>query len=326
MHPDFDHRKNLGFKLLASLTPGYKGFILPGAEAGSAEGKFGKFLYQNIITPEFQIRFQAFDLLEPQGIPSRQEKAFLVALLPLRNTIQYFIKGLGQFELKQGQFALLHTPEQDAFSRFEKTGSYQSLEIAWSEKMAKQVLPHFSLLKPLFSGKEKTRPFYLHQPGQLAGTRTLDIARAILKSPYDNTVSLLYFKYKAQEYLLSILTEADKGPGIKTQLTDDEHENILSISDKLTNHINQHFPISRLAKETRMNETKLKQAFKEIFGMGIFEYQLEARMKEAHRLLIETDLSTKAIASLVGYELGTSFITKFREYFGYAPSELGKGR
>jgi AraC-like DNA-binding protein len=47
-------------------------------------------------------------------------------------------------------------------------------------------------------------------------------------------------------------------------------------------------------------------------------------MQEAHRLLEETNLTTKAIAARVGYDLTTSFITKFREYFGYPPSQVSK--
>jgi transcriptional regulator GlxA family with amidase domain len=73
-----------------------------------------------------------------------------------------------------------------------------------------------------------------------------------------------------------------------------------------------------------MNTMKLKMAFKERFGQGIFEHQLEARMKEGLRLLQETNLAIKDVAGIVGYQRATSFISKFGEYFGYPPSQVEK--
>ncbi len=326
MQPRFDHPKHLGFQLAASLHADYRGLLLPGAEVISAQGESGLIVLQDIVHPEFQLRLQSYDLLKPLRIPARQEKAFLVALLSLKNSIHYFIKGLGPFQLRQGQFALLHTQEKDAMTRFEKSGTYQSLEVVWSEALVERVLPHFTLLNSLFKENEKNNSFCVTEPGQAAGTHALGIVQALLKSPYNDAVSLLYFKHKVQEYLLSILAAAEKNPRLKIPLTNEEYEKVLSLAEKLASRIDQHFPIAVLAKEAQMNEMKLKLVFKELFGKGIFEYHLEARMREAHRLLEETDLTTKAIASMVGYELGTSFIAKFREYFGYPPSEVGKGR
>ncbi len=326
MFPHFEHPNIFGFKLTPSLSPEYKGLILQGARSLTAAGESGTITFQDIIQPEYQIHFQDYNLLKPIRIPAIQEKSFLVAFLSLKNTIHYFIKGLGQFKLKQGQFALFQTMDQQVITKFDKSGNYQSLEIAWSEAIVKQVLPYFPSLNPLFSEAEKRKSYYLYQPGQIAGTHALDIIQSLLKSPHNDAVSLLFFQHKVQEYLLSILTETDKVPKYKLPYTEAEYEKMISLAENLTTHTNQHFPIAKLAKEMQMNEMKLKQVFKKIFGMGIFEYQLESRMKEAHRLLVETDLNTKTIASMVGYELGTSFITKFREYFGYPPSEIGKGR
>jgi transcriptional regulator GlxA family with amidase domain len=47
---------------------------------------------------------------------------------------------------------------------------------------------------------------------------------------------------------------------------------------------------------------------------------LAARLHEARRLLLETDLSTKQIKDIVNYKLNNSFIEAFHEFFGYYPS------
>jgi AraC-like DNA-binding protein len=326
MFPRFDNPKFIGFTLTPSLSPNYKGLILQGATPLTAAGQSGTITFQDIIQPEFRIHLQEYNLIKPLKIPANQENSFLVAFLSLKNTIHYFIKGLGQFKLKQGQFALLHSGDQEITANFDRGGSYQGLQVVWSEPIVQQALPYFSSLTPLFSDIEKRKSYYLHQPGQIAGTYALDVIHSLLSSPHDDATSIFFFKLKIQEYLLSILTKADKIPKVGKPLNDADYEKIVVLAETLSLHANQHFPIAKLAKEMQMNEMKLKQTFKKIFGMGIFEYHLEARMKEAHRLLRETTLNTKTIASLVGYEFGTSFITKFREYYGYPPSEVGKGR
>jgi AraC-like DNA-binding protein len=320
MRPDFDHPNNLGFQTTVALSPDHKGLILQGAEERAVQGESGRIILQDLIHPAFQIHVQVYHLLQPMVMPAKQEKAFLVAFLSLKNSIQYFIKGLGQFRLKQGQFALLHTNTPDGRIQFHKKGFYQSIEVVWSEALVKEAIPHFSFLKTLFSRERKQTSFYLQGPGQYAGSHALNIVQAILNSPHEAGLSKLYFRHKVQEYLLAILKEADRSSGSKISLSRNDYDSVALIAKKLTSHLDQHFPIDVLAREVRMNEMKLKMVFKEVYGSGIFEYQLDARMKEAHRLLEETDLNTKTIASMVGYQLGTSFITKFREYFGYPPS------
>src|ERR1700682_2643167 len=173
MSPLLNDLNNLGFQLTHALTPGCKGYILPGAESIIAVGESGSVFIQNIVQPDFKIHFQVYDLLNPLQFPARQEKVFLVAFLALKNSIQYFIKGLGRFNLKQGQFALFRTKEQDSTISFEKSNSYHSLEISWSEEMVKQTLPHFSSVKPLFERKKNSKSYYLNPPGQSVGGHAL---------------------------------------------------------------------------------------------------------------------------------------------------------
>jgi AraC-like DNA-binding protein len=62
--------------------------------------------------------------------------------------------------------------------------------------------------------------------------------------------------------------------------------------------------------------------FRQVFGSGVFETLLKARMQKARSLLLETDKPIKEVASLIGYERLTSFITAFRKHFGYTPASL----
>jgi AraC-like DNA-binding protein len=116
--------------------------------------------------------------------------------------------------------------------------------------------------------------------------------------------------------------ETSKTEALGILLTKDEEDRMRELGERLQQDPQGRFPIATLAKEMGMNEMKLKLAFKQVNGKGIFEYHLDQRMNEALRLLKNSDLSTKEIASLVGYEFTTSFITGFRKYFGFPPSMI----
>jgi AraC-like DNA-binding protein len=79
--------------------------------------------------------------------------------------------------------------------------------------------------------------------------------------------------------------------------------------------------ICDLARRVGVSESKLKRAFKEHFGVTVFEYGLECRMRHALELLQGNAVSICQVAESVGYQHQTSFTAAFRDHFGFLPSE-----
>jgi AraC-like DNA-binding protein len=71
-----------------------------------------------------------------------------------------------------------------------------------------------------------------------------------------------------------------------------------------------------------LNEFRLKKLFKNIFGVGPYEYLVRKRFQKA-KILLESGLSVKEVAAQVGYR-PSDFTTAFREYFGFTPSSVIK--
>lgn len=326
MHPDFDTSGNYVFRLITSLPEDYRGMILRGADVITASSQEGLLIWQQLEQPKYSLIYSVLNCFRTIEINARQNKSVLVAFLALKNNIRYSIKGFGILQLYQGQFALLHTREHEVSSYFEKGKEYQSIEVSWSEEMVRQALPYFPFLQKLFSPEATKKSFYLQSPGRHAGAKALNLVNELLKTPYSDPLNQLYFEHKVREYLLLLLVEAGNKPSLKVKLTQDELDKIIALGERLSSEKDKKFPIAELAKELGMNEMKLKIAFKENFGKGIFEYHLDARMQEAQRLLHETDLTAKAIADMLGYNSTTSFITKFREYFGYPPGNITRNK
>lgn len=77
-----------------------------------------------------------------------------------------------------------------------------------------------------------------------------------------------------------------------------------------------------LARQVGLNELKLKQGFRSLYGTSVYGYLRGQRMETARRLLGERELSVTEVALRVGYANPSKFAAAFRRHFGVAPSAL----
>ena len=124
------------------------------------------------------------------------------------------------------------------------------------------------------------------------------VAAGLLQSPYRQGFRLLHSEAKALEILCQVLS-----PGARTSSSSS------AASPELVRQIDavrrilgtQYAPIPHiceLARRVGMSESKLKRAFKEHFGMTVFEYGLECRMRHALELLRANTMSICQVAEM----------------------------
>jgi AraC-like DNA-binding protein len=78
--------------------------------------------------------------------------------------------------------------------------------------------------------------------------------------------------------------------------------------------------LGELATMVGTNEFTLKRTFKRVFGQPVYAFALAHRLEHAKKLVLETDLSLKEIATAIGYAHASHFSTAFRRRFGVTPS------
>ena len=92
------------------------------------------------------------------------------------------------------------------------------------------------------------------------------------------------------------------------------------------NYIEQNYAskirLDQVAPLCQMGSFKFSRLFKETYGVGFREYVLQFRMREACKLLESPDAMITNICFSVGFNDGSYFTRKFRQYFGVAPSEV----
>ena len=106
--------------------------------------------------------------------------------------------------------------------------------------------------------------------------------------------------------------------------TDNCNAKIIHILDYINNHLSENLNIDILAEHFYISKYYLSRTFKEITGYGISEYLNIHRIREAKRLLEETDLSVQQIAGKLGYESITYFEKVFKTYMTMSPLKYRK--
>lgn len=322
MEAKFNMQDGNHFPLQNGLPEGFRGIILQGALASHAHNASGLVILQNYQRPDFTIQLGIFkffylvrSVLHPPEFP-------IVSLLSLKNDLNCTIREIGAFSLKEKEFSFLNFAGKNIEAEFEGSQEYHLLEISLSPEIIAQTIPYFPILADQFKKADLDQSVSIIISPRNVGKKAIRPVHDILNSPFDATINEAYFENKIREYLLLLMVESSKTEEPHIFLTETEKAQLFELGERLKLDPGGKFPIEVLAKESNMHEIKFKLAFKQIFGKGIFEFHLDQRMKEAHRLLKESHLPTKMVAAMTGYNYTTNFISMFRKHFGYPPSRI----
>jgi len=167
---------------------------------------------------------------------------------------------------------------------------------------------------------------YIQLPISMA---ILNITTQITNNTYTGNSRIIYAEAKIWELLCIIFDELLKNKSWEVNdnsemISGNEMEIFEQARTILENNIESTPTISELAKIVGTNTTKLKQGFKLVFGMTIFECSHQYKMREALRLLAEKKLTVGQVANSVGYQHQASFAAAFKEYYDILPKEAKK--
>lgn len=90
----------------------------------------------------------------------------------------------------------------------------------------------------------------------------------------------------------------------------------------IQNNYSEPIAIQTLADLIHLSEFRFCHLFKESMGQSPLNYINEVRLKKAHHLLEQKELSVAEIAEAVGFQDYNNFGRLFRKYYGYAPTQI----
>lgn len=105
-----------------------------------------------------------------------------------------------------------------------------------------------------------------------------------------------------------------------------QEEVVRAIHRQLTEHLDRRYTIQELSRQYLINTSSLKATFKSVYGAPIAAYMKEYRIREAARLLRETQNSVGEIAAQVGYVNQSKFTAAFQDIMKTLPTEYRRQR
>ncbi|MCU0526241.1 MAG: AraC family transcriptional regulator [Elainella sp. Prado103] len=165
-----------------------------------------------------------------------------------------------------------------------------------------------------------------HRFHQTLGKTTAAMQYALqqlLHCPYQGTTQRIYLESKVLELLaLQVnqwIQDVDRSSLPRCTLHPNDIERLHHAQEILIKNLINPPSLLDLARQVGLNDYKLKQGFRQVFGTTVFGYLQTYRMQQAQRLLAEPDSSVAWVAQRIGYASQSRFCDAFKRQFGLSP-------
>jgi AraC-like DNA-binding protein len=146
-----------------------------------------------------------------------------------------------------------------------------------------------------------------------------DTDSAMKKSMIENRIMLMVEKFLNSLYV----TFHSKSEVESIKIPHDEIKRLMEVESYLVKDFSTPPPpISFLSRVAAMSTTTLKNKFKKLYGINVYEYFQKSRMHKAKALLMSHKYSIKEIGVQLGYSNLSNFATAFKKEFDRLPSQL----
>ncbi len=149
--------------------------------------------------------------------------------------------------------------------------------------------------------------------------------RQVLHLEMDSHFKKMYLKAKLLEILALYFSYAatDKNTELNCPFLENPEDikRIRKAKQLLLAHVSEPLTIAQLSKLAGLNEFKLKNGFKDLYGAPIHTYLNEYRMQEAIRMLEKCNYTVNEIAYMLGYNKASNFISAFKRKYGMTPKK-----
>jgi AraC family transcriptional activator of pyochelin receptor len=250
----------------------------------------------------------------------RDEGPFFFMYLALQHDRRLEIEGLGPQLIREGQYNLLYSPSFDLYSLHEAGKDYITLSLQYDRTALKEWSSYFPPLVPFLEKVKAGQPAILVDGNRWINKEIQDSIYRLTHIPLEVPGYRVYFDLMTRSLLFHLLLQAvQQQPA--SPYSHYEIEGIYAAREMIRQNIRRHFVIREIAQKVGVNEFKLKNGFRELFGNGVYEYLRLERMQEARELLHTNSRSIKEIAARTGYKSVNSFIKAFKKEFGLTPGE-----
>ncbi|MBP1840530.1 helix-turn-helix domain-containing protein [Formosa algae] len=226
--------------------------------------------------------------------------------------------------IPNGHYNFFYLPEVKGQLEYDCT-KRKTLEILFTKAYLERVFGHtFKNLSAEFgTALEQDIPFVMWEQSKPITAQLHLIIEEIVNCNYGECIKKAYLESKITE-ILAIFFDclSHKQTQHDLCIPKEDHLKILHAESIISKNLKNPPSILELSHLTGINQFKLKQNFKLIFGKPIFTYVTELRMVKAKKLISEQGYTIAETAYEIGYKNPQHFTAAFKKKYNYLPSKL----
>ncbi len=191
--------------------------------------------------------------------------------------------------------------------------TYQNIIIR--EDFMKEFYPNFYL--------DYSKKLKLLSDNQFSYPKIIIILEDLFNKEHWNISNKIYLNGKILEIISLLINFLDTSSDNKI-IAQHYVESIKEAQEIVSETYKDPLSLIELAKAVNINVNILKEGFKQVYGVTVFQQIRNIRMKKSIELLKETDFTMEQIANEIGYASTTHFYKNFRLEFGMTPNQKRK--
>lgn len=244
------------------------------------------------------------------------------------------ISGFDQaLPMSKGHFNVLNCTNPVSSFTFPAQTGYEYLCIGLRPSFFSQLLTECGPdYEKLVRQSESGQSFSLFAENRITSHLQRDVLKLIQSPPVVDTLRLPYIRSKVKELvLLSLEQYQAQNPSYpcidnsKTwTINPQDTERLHGTKAYLSQNYLLPLSLEQISREFLLNEFKLKNGFKKLFGSTVFGYIQQLRMEHAKVLISSRGYTVGEIAAIVGYSSDTAFIRSFKKHYGSSPGKINQ--
>jgi AraC-like DNA-binding protein len=278
-------------------------------------------LLQQLEGEGISILYHTLYFNQSEQITYRSEEPAIRLQIVLQNSYYYDSRHLGPGVMHERGMSLNYVPFVYSALKLRPNEVYSHLSVYYQKKHLLSLQNSIPGLMPFMAKVVVDQPARFGTSYITADTAILSVVDNILECTYRGHIRELYIGHLCTELLLlSLVRIAGNRPSASGMISEEDEVRVYQAKELLLRDMGNYISLSSLAEQMGLSIYKLNHGFKAIYGIGVTEFLLEARMKRAHQALAETDRSIETVAKESGYSHSESFSLAFKKYFGYTPA------
>lgn len=294
-------------------------YMIPESRSMTASGAFGDLLLQETPGERYAVWFNNYQVKRGDRLTIVHDEPVYRLQFVLHNSFNYYDPRGGSAPMHERAYNLVFAPGfQERVSFKDKT--YSNLEIHFTREFLDPFASEFVHLADWLRKTERPVFSRLCKVNQIATTAMMHCIQELLCSPYTGLLRKLHYDTLVKELLIMVLYETSVRPLRKIiRFTTREVESMYDLKRYLTSNVDKPIDLAQLAKMYSITPRTLKRRFLTLFGVKLYNFLLDIRMRQAGMLLQQTEASIEHIATLTGYQSFANFSTAFKKYYGHPP-------